>query len=272
MPTTRVVRRIIGRLVEEFEWQAPDLGGFTARVKDRLGDDATPKLIERTACIVHYADLYTAIQGGGQPREMALNELFEVRWHEGVDGAPDVHYRGYLFRSAYVLLRKRLQNTGRVISHDQLTELAVHAATAARLSTERNIHQVQAPENFWGWLAKVLAHEVSHEVERFNRVPDEDDLAEVERVRPGGEVTTEAVDLAIAVRDEVKRKARLRRLSEEQVYILFWNFWEGLSAEQIAARLTTQSGRPMTAAQVGHVKHAAVTVLRNNLRHSGLDV
>ena len=82
--------------MEDYEWQTPDLNEFAARVKDRLGDNASPKIIERTACVVHYEDVYDAIVGGGQRGDNALDEMFVVRWHEGVDGAPAVSYRGYL--------------------------------------------------------------------------------------------------------------------------------------------------------------------------------
>lgn len=255
--------------MEDYEWQTPDLNEFAARVKDRLGDNASPKIIERTACVVHYEDLYDAIVGGGKRGDNALDEMFVVRWHEGVDGAPAVSYRGYLFRSAYHLLQQRLQGAEPPIPHDQLAELAIHVATAARMKTALNIHQVHAREAFWGWLAVVLRHEVSHELKGFSRRPGDDDLPDDARVWPEDETATERIEVRVAVLDELKRKARLKRLTADQVRILFWDWWENLSNIEIAERLTAQRGERMSANKVGHVKHAAVNILRDNLRESG---
>lgn len=271
-PTTRAIRRIIGQLVEEYEWQAPDLAEFTARVKERLGDEVSPKLITRIACIVHYEDLYDAIASGGQRRKAALDELFTIHWHEGVDGAPDVHYRGYLFRSAYVLLRQRVQNAGQVIGHDELTELAAHAGASARMSVERNFHQVRGRASFWGWLAQVLRHEALHELTRFQREPEPGKLADDEHGKGSGEVAVENTEMVTAVLDELQRKARLKRISGEQVYILHYDFSEDMSNIEIAERLTARLGRRVTPGHVAHEKHAALTVLRNNLRESGLAI
>lgn len=255
--------------MEECDWQTPDLAEFTARVRGRLGNDVSPKLIERIACIVHYEDLYDAIASGGQWRDRALTELYDIRWYEDVDGAPQVQYRGYLFRSAYVLLRKRLLSRGQMSDHDQLTELAVQAATEARLSVERNFHQVKARESFWGWLVQVLAHAVSHVLDRLNRQPVEDEVPDDERGEASVEMTQDDAELVIAVRDELKRKARLKRLSSDQFDILYWSYWERASNIEIAERLSAVSTETITANHVGHVKHAALTVLRNNLRESG---
>ncbi|HEY7295123.1 MAG TPA: hypothetical protein VH916_08775, partial [Dehalococcoidia bacterium] len=143
------------RLTALYGWQL-DAAAVAALAGDAAaalaGEPEPPdRLIEQTCCRLRFARLYAALGAGGAAADGALTELYSVRWIESE--TTEVRYGGYLFRSALVVLRRRLAGSSLPAAAEE--QLAADAAARALTTIRTRFADCRDPDAFWGWTARV---------------------------------------------------------------------------------------------------------------------
>ncbi len=271
----------MGRLATAYAWRidAAEQAELARRLAAALGGAESPsdRELSQTCCRIHFADLYAALDHGGEVAVEALAELFTPDL-SGAAGNPTVQYSGYLFRSALVTLRRRLGDS-RLAPSDR-EQLAADAAARALTTISARFRDCRDPDAFWGWTARVTERAAIDEL-RSGTVSggrsvhaesldadqelhgDRGDGSGVDRDREERQVD------AISVRQELVRKCRLGKLSLDQREALVRSFWGEEKPQEIAAALSLERGSLVSAAQVSLWKHRGLQVMEANLRGRG---
>jgi DNA-directed RNA polymerase specialized sigma24 family protein len=274
-------RAVVIRLAALYDWRLDQLGreGLISAVEEAhsAGDAPTTRALEQTCCRLRFAQLFAGLEAGGARADAAFGELFTVRWpSDGVEA--QVGYGGYLFRSALATIRRRLAGSTVVVA--EYDQMAADAASRAVTTVRNRFRDCRDPDAFWGWLARVAEHAAIDEL-RSGQVTGGRSLhaASLDAVQEAygdrgfaapsvDEYDERQVD-AIAVREELLRKCRLGKLSDDQRESLVRSFWGGEKPQEIAVSLTDERGQPVTAAQVSLWKHRGLQVMESNLRGRG---
>ncbi len=275
-------RAAVARLIGLYDWQLepPACEQLISAVSEAHadGEPSTPRLLEQTCCRLRFAQLFAALDRGGDAADAALTELFTVRWPAPGTEAP-IRYGGYLFRSALATLRRRLAASAVAVA--EYDQMAADAAARALTTVRARFRDCRDPDAFWGWMARVAERAAIDEL-RSGQVTGGRSLraASLDAVQaaqgdigladPASENEERQVD-AIAVREELLRKCRLGKLSDDQRESLVRSFWGGEKPQEIATTLSQERGRHVTAAQVSLWKHRGLQVMESNLRGRGYE-
>ncbi len=268
---------VVERLTALYGWRLDEVAAsaVAAATAEALAREPDPseRLIEQTCCRLRFARLHDALGRGGAAAEDALDELFSVRWFEAE--TTDVRYTGYLFRSALIVLRRRLAGSNLALAGEE--QLAADAAARALTTVRARFADCRDPDSFWGWTARVAERAAIDELRSGRatggssvRAASLDELTEGQLGRGAATGVSEdrQVD-AIAVRQELIRKCRLGKLSLDQREALVRSFWGGEKPAETAAVLSAARAARVTAAQVSLWKHRGLQVMEANLRERG---
>lgn len=270
---------VVERLAAAYGWRldAPAVAALAHEAAGVLSAEAEPteRQIEQTCCRLHFARLHQALVGGGSAAEQVLEELFGVRWLEGE--ATAVRYAGFLFRSARMVLRRRLAGSGLDAAVEE--QLAADAAARALTTVRTRFADCRDPDAFWGWAARVAERAAIDEL-RSGRASGGssvhaaslEELTEAQAGRAAAAASAYSEERqvdAIAVRQELIRKCRLGKLSLDQRAALVHSFWNEEKPAEIAAALSEERGTRVTPAQVSLWKHRGLQVMEANLRERG---
>lgn len=272
-------RETVARLAGLYGWRLDSTAAvddaLAEAVQAALGAEGEPpdRQIEQSACRLHFAALHAGLSAGGAPAEAVSAELFTVRWVEGERGS-EVRYAGYLFRSAFTVLRRRL--VGGSVGPEALEQFAADVAGRALTTVRARFHDCRDPDAFWGWTARVAERAAIDELRSGRATGGSsvhaaslDDVVEGRALRGAAGAGEDRQVDAIAVRQELIRKCRLGKLSADQREALVRSFWGGEKPAEIAAALSAERGGAVTAAQVSLWKHRGLQVMEANLRNRG---
>lgn len=272
----RRCRETVERLESLYDWNlaADQRDELVQALADGAAEEESERGLQQSCCRLRFASLFRDLHSGGAPAEAALSELLALTWVETEDGQ-EVRYHGYLYRSALAALRRQAARHGSIIADMQ--QVAADAAGRALTTVRDRFRDCRDEDAFWGWTARVAERAAIDEL-RSGRVTGGSSvraasldamLAEPSGSAAGVHDQEERHVDALAVREELLRKCRLGKLSEDQREALVRSFWGGEKPREIADALSAERGSTVSAAQVSLWKHRGLQIMEANLREQG---